>query len=248
MNNLSDLIEENNRTLQKNTTRLLSSSSSSLSSNLNHRSWDFWDLSLLFLLVFGLIGNLLSISVMNRIRMRFTNAPLFVTALALSDCLFLSTKFLSSVVKLHRVSVYWTCILIHHVLPQTTLFVSVWLVILTTLERAVAVLAPLQVAILFSPARCKLFILLICVFFFVLSNATTPCLVYANELPSLCRIRGDQTGACYRFYAYVFPWIKATLGAWIPSVIGIALNALIVRGLFAASRLRQNIAMEPIKK
>lgn len=204
---------------------------SSSASSLRHRSWEFWDSSLLFLLVFGLIGNLLSIAVMNRIRIRNTTAPLFVTSMAISDCLFLSIKFLSMIVKLHRINVYSACILIHHILPQTTLFVSVWLIILTTLERAVAVLLPFRVAIIFSQKRCKLFIGLICLIFIMLSSSIAPCLDYSADFPSLCRIKGDQSGTCYYFYSYVFPWIKVVIGVWIPSVLGILLNMLIVRGI-----------------
>ena len=46
--------------------------------NSNPREWDFWDYSLLFCLIFGTIGNSLSILVMSTKRLRNTNAALFV--------------------------------------------------------------------------------------------------------------------------------------------------------------------------
>ena len=47
----------------------------------NPRDWDFWDYSLLACLIFGTIGNSLSIMVMSAKRLRNTNAALFVNRL-----------------------------------------------------------------------------------------------------------------------------------------------------------------------
>jgi hypothetical protein len=43
------------------------------------REWDFWDYSLLICLIFGSIGNFLSILVMNTKELKNTNASLFVS-------------------------------------------------------------------------------------------------------------------------------------------------------------------------
>ena len=47
----------------------------------NPRDWDFWDYSLLACLIFGTIGNSLSIMVMSAKKLRNTNAALFVNRL-----------------------------------------------------------------------------------------------------------------------------------------------------------------------
>jgi len=47
----------------------------------SYREWDFWDYSLLACLIFGTIGNCLSILVMNSKELRKTNAALFVSFL-----------------------------------------------------------------------------------------------------------------------------------------------------------------------
>lgn len=173
------------------TNKLTNSTSSSLPSVSTgfSRSWDFWDISLLLLVIFGLAGNFLSIVVMSRPHMCNKNAFLFVTSMAISDCLFLSIKFLSNIIKMHRLPIFTACIVIQNVLPHTTLFVSVWLVIITSFERAVAVHYPLQVAILFSHQRCKILIACICVFFFMVSNTTAPCLEYQKNKPYYCQIK-----------------------------------------------------------
>ena len=43
------------------------------------REWDFWDYTLLICLIFGSIGNFLSILVMNTKELKNTNASLFVS-------------------------------------------------------------------------------------------------------------------------------------------------------------------------
>ncbi len=43
------------------------------------RGWDFWDYSLLLCLIFGTIGNSLSIMVMSSKKLRNSNAALFVS-------------------------------------------------------------------------------------------------------------------------------------------------------------------------
>ena len=43
------------------------------------REWDFWDFSLLICLIFGNIGNFLSILVMNSKELRNSNTALFVS-------------------------------------------------------------------------------------------------------------------------------------------------------------------------
>lgn len=43
------------------------------------REWDFWDYSLLLCLIFGTLGNSLSIMVMSSKKLRNSNAALFVS-------------------------------------------------------------------------------------------------------------------------------------------------------------------------
>jgi hypothetical protein len=54
-------------------------SNKSINNYLIIRDWDFWDYSLLICLIFGSIGNFLSILVMNTKELKNTNASLFVS-------------------------------------------------------------------------------------------------------------------------------------------------------------------------
>jgi hypothetical protein len=55
------------------------SNSTRLNEKLVFREWDFWDYSLLLCLIFGTIGNSLSIMVMSSKKLRNSNAALFVS-------------------------------------------------------------------------------------------------------------------------------------------------------------------------
>jgi hypothetical protein len=48
----------------------------------NPREWDFWDYSFMACLIFGMIGNSLSIIVMSAKKLRNTNAALFVCTMS----------------------------------------------------------------------------------------------------------------------------------------------------------------------
>lgn len=165
------------------------------------RPWDFGEITLLILLVFGTVGNLLSIMVMRTKRMRNTNAALFVTCMAVSDTALLLLKFIANMIKLYRISIYNLCILIQ-VIPQAATFISVWLIIITSAERTVAVLVPLKVAIIFSKKRCQIIICAMISFFILLSSSTSLCIHYSKKQPYYCQIRGDQNGTCFLLHMF----------------------------------------------
>jgi hypothetical protein len=204
------------------------------------RPWDFGEISLLFLLIFGTVGNSLSIMVMRSRRMRNTNASLFVTCMAISDTILLLFKFISNMVKLYRISIFNFCIPIQ-IIAQAATFISVWLIMITSSERAAAVLKPLKVAIIFSKKRCKFIIVTMMSIFILLSSSQGLCTHYAPMQPYYCQIRGSQNGTCFYYYNYIFPWIKSSFGSWLPSVLGITLNIVIIVSLYHASDQRKNI-------
>jgi hypothetical protein len=194
------------------TTNLLSNLSSTTPSNqiVTYRPWDFGEIGLLIMLIFGSVGNFLSISVMQNKRMRNTNAALFVTCMAISDTILLLAKFIGNMIKLYRISM-------------------------------IAVLRPLKVGIIFSKKRCQLIIILMILFFFALSSSISICISYSVQQPYYCQIKGSQNGTCFSYYTYVFPWIKSSLGSWMPSLLGICFNLVIICELYRASRERETI-------
>ena len=204
------------------------------------RPWDFGDWSLLILFIFGTIGNALSILVMNKKRMRNTNATLFVTSIAISDTILLLFKLIGNIVKIYRISVYDFCILIQ-IIPQAAMFISVWLIMFMGVERMIAVRYPLQVAFIFSKRRCKVIISIMILFFAILSSSTSICIEHVAKQPYYCQIKGTQNGTCFVYYTYVFPLFKSIFASWVPSILGVCLNILIIIALYKASAQRKDI-------
>ena len=204
------------------------------------RPWDFGEITLLILLIFGSIGNILTIMVMRTKRMRNSNAALLITCMASCDIILLFLKFIANMIKIYRIPIYNMCILIQ-VIPQAASFISVWLIVITSTERTFAVLTPLKVAFIFSKKRCKAIMLVLFLFFIALSSTTSVCIRYSVAQPYYCQIKGNKEGNCFFFYNYIFPWLKSSFGSWIPSVVGVILNIVMISALYKASNERRNI-------
>lgn len=213
--------------------------------SLNYRPWDFGEASLLFLLIFGTLTNTLSIIIINRKHMRTSTASLFITFMAIFDILFLLIKFTSNMVKLYRMPIYSACIFVHGLLPDITMFMSVWLIILTSLERYVAVTNPFKVHAIFSQSRSLLIIGAMATFFFLLSATKSVCMQSDVLRPQFCKVRGQPNGTFFYYYNYVFPWMSSSIGSWLPSLLGLGLNVAIVRAMVSAKLVRGKMANVP---
>jgi hypothetical protein len=203
------------------------------------RPWDFGEISLLLLFVFGTIGNSLILLVMRTRQMQRKKVAFLLNCMAISDIILLAIKFISNMIKLYRIHIYNLCVLFQ-IVAQSALFVSVWLIVITSIERAIAVLYPIKAVFIFRRIRCKLMILFIIIFFLLISSTLAFCISYSPLQPYYCRINGNKDGACFRYYTYVFPWFKSLLGSWLPSAFIIIINSLIIKALYTASSNRNS--------
>ena len=202
------------------------------------RPWDFGEITLLILLIFGTVGNTMSVFVLQSKRLKTSNAALFLTCVAISDILFLLFKFIANMMKLYRISIFDFCVFMQ-VIPQAALFISVWLIIIISAERAIAVIKPLKVKLIFSRTRSKIIILFVVVFFLLLSSSIILCVTHSPAQPYFCQIKGQPNGACFVYYKLVFPVIKSVFGCFLPIIIGITLNSVIIKTLREASNKRE---------
>lgn len=216
-------------------------------SSTKYREWDFGEISLLTLVIFGAITNSLTVLVMTRKRMRNSNASLYITFMAICDFLVLLFKFLANMIKLYRISIYNFCIIIQ-VVPQAASFISVWLIMATSAERTAAVLVPLKVIHLFSRKRSKIIIYVIILTFVLISSSVSFCIEYSTTQPYYCRIKGNINGTCFKYYTFIFPWFRSALGSWIPSIFGLIFSLIMIRALSKASLVRKNITNQILVK
>ena len=208
------------------------------------RALDGWDISLFLILVVSIIFNTLLFLTMQNKRMKKTRASLFLSVMAISDVSVLLFKCIASLLKIYKVKVYYFCILIQNVIPDVTALTSYWLILIITFERFVAVSNPLEVRIIFSKKRSKFIIASTIVFFAILTNNQVFCLKYGEMQPQFCLIKGLQNETCFYYLRTVYPWIKSALVCWIPSLIGIILNSLIILKLYKASKLREKMSRQ----
>jgi hypothetical protein len=211
------------------------------------RSWDIWEYCLLILLIFALIGNTLTILVMRSKRMQTTNTSLLLTSLAVADIIVLTLKFLINMQKLYKIPVYGFCIIIY-ILPDIAALTSYWLIITTTTERSIAVWFPLKVSTIITKKRCYGLILILISLFTMMGCTQIVCLQPIPATPHYCGIKGVITGKCRYYIRYIYPWIKSAIMSWIPSMMGIVLNTLIIISLAKAGKKRKTMTNDYERK
>ena len=212
-------------------------------SQVSNRSLDLWDISLFILFGISLVDNSLIMIVMRNKRMKHTNGALFLSLMAFMDVTVLFFRLLANVFKIYKVKVYYGCIFIQYVLPETTAMISYWLIIIISFERCCAVLYPLQVAAIFSRKRCYIIISSMILLFIIIPNTQSICLTYSKNKPYYCDIKGDKNGTCFNYIKNIYPSIRSAIMSWIPSVLGVALNTIIIVSLFKSSKKRAEICM-----
>lgn len=144
------------------------------------------------LVCIGAAGNILSIIVLTRRRMRSsTNA--YLTALAVADLIYLHFVLLLSFkhypnIHDHKFELYWRFYGISHWLCDAASSTSVWLTVSFTLERYIVVCHPMKGKVLCTERRAKSIIAIISILCIILT-ATTPFeyqLAFHDECIKMC--------------------------------------------------------------
>jgi hypothetical protein len=159
--------------------------------------------------------------------------------MAVSDNIFLSSKFLAQIIKIYHIKVYNFCIISFIIVPQVASFTSIWLVIIITAERCVSVALPFKFAQIFTKKKCIIVITCMILLFLALTSSTSFCLEYSQFKPYLCSIR--DYGNCKFYFNNVYPIFKSILGSWLPSLLGICLNTIFIFFLKRVSKRRREI-------
>ncbi|CEF61204.1 G protein-coupled receptor, rhodopsin-like family and GPCR, rhodopsin-like, 7TM domain-containing protein [Strongyloides ratti] len=123
--------------------KLNKNESSTIDSNINNENGNLQDFHLVLpcIILFGLIGNILSLVTILHSRLRKTNASAYLIVLTASDSLFLITLLLV----LFQIDFYsfYSCTLIEYLL-STSASVSSWSIAGLTIERFSAIVYPLK--------------------------------------------------------------------------------------------------------
>ena len=186
-----------------------------------------------FIFLIGTVCNFFVFVVMRRKKMRNQSTYFYMAILAIADelvlivgCLnfwiYLSTKI--NITALSNI----TCKLASAGLYATFHF-SVWVVIIMTIERFIAVALPLQACSICTVRRAKLATsTLACIIFLINSH-----FFFTHTLID----GGCQPKEAYSVFMFkIWPWIDASIYSFIPLCLLFAFNILIVHNLFKASR------------
>jgi 7 transmembrane receptor (rhodopsin family) len=196
---------------------------------------NYWLLIVECLMVFfGICGNLLALVVINRRALRDTSSSVFITYLAIFDSCVLLVH-VSSLVSSRFVRSY----LLHCLLAYLTDFVtfsSVWIMVIMTIERCIAVHSPFSAKRLctIQHARCSMYILIL--LDFLLCSFSFPVIYSIDRSQRKCVVREQ--------YQTILRIVKPTLFYFIPDLI-LLFNLFIIYELFIARRQRAHTLINP---
>ncbi|CAH1786329.1 unnamed protein product [Owenia fusiformis] len=194
------------------------------------------------LILFGTIGNALSIAVLLQKRCRKSTTSLYLSCLAVSDILaidiglsriWINNVFHMDIRNLHDV-VCRLHFFIVYFLPQA----SSWILVMFTTERTLAVWLPHKVSVISSKRTAAIMISLTMTILagFNMTLFWTQILV-EEDGKYYCQTHPDHIYFDYQ----VWPWIDSFLASFIPFTIIAICNLMIVFKLQVAKRLQQSM-------
>ena len=197
------------------------------------------------LLILGTIGNILSFVILRRKAMLKFSTYYYLAVLAVADTLVLLVGLLRLWIgELTGFDVKdrvdWYCKLTN-VLGYTVSDFSVWLIIAVTVERFIVVCYPLKASSMCNIKRARKVILGLFVLMFLMNShffKTVGITLHpvGNDLPPVSKCDGD---ADHLFLIdHVWPWVDVCIYSFLPFIVIIILNGLIIRQVVHARRHR----------
>lgn len=211
-----------------------------------------------FIFTVGIIGNTLSFVILSQRTMRLVSTYAYLTVLTFADTMVLFSGLLRIwIAELtggsdFRVWSQWSCKLTN-VVGTTVSDYSGWLIIAVTAERFLAVCYPLKAPMVCSRRRAYLIMVGLLVFL-LLFNVH---MLWTSELISQTNVCGQVRVHCesspdFKYLGEeVWPWMDAFVYSFIPFVVILTLNVLIVRKVVMSRRhrdaqlCRRSVTMTP---
>lgn len=191
----------------------------------------------------GLLGNILNILVLFQPSMR-TSTNVYLLVLSLADSVFLLFNFILSILDCSRRDLAETA---YHFNPYGRFVsnysgnVAVWVTVVFTVERYIAVCHPIHGKVWCTVNRAKL------------ASMAVTVLVVANTVPTVFEIKVVNTPRGLRCmdtefaqsfgYEHVYAWWYVTVFTFIPLVCLTIFNIILIRALFVATRRREQLAL-----
>ncbi|KAK7572009.1 hypothetical protein V9T40_014481 [Parthenolecanium corni] len=200
------------------------------------------------LIVLGCIGNVLSVFVFFSTKLRKHSSSYYLSALAFSDTGFLVAQFITwlNLVDIPIFKKSGFCQMAIYS-SQVCSFLSVWLVVLFTVERFIAVRYPLHRPVVCTVARAKTFI---CILTMIALPAYSPYFVMAAPQVKVETANNETftTEGCYLVdkyadMAFYYNHIDVFFTLILPFCIIVTLNTLICRTVHQLAHVRRTMTL-----
>ncbi|XP_025078660.1 uncharacterized protein LOC112554822 [Pomacea canaliculata] len=198
------------------------------------------------LLLVGTMGNMLSILVLSRKRLRQLTTMFYLTVLAIADLAVLYTGLLRLWLdnvfgEYLRLQSDFAC-KFHTFIVYLALDFSVWILVAVTVDRCICVSAPFAARrwCTLKNARIVVFVILVVDFLINMHYFWTVDIIYKGTRT----IAGDDQFTCYTsedlgeafFLEKVWPWLDFGVVCFVPFVIMLICNCLIIRQIVLSAR------------
>ena len=197
------------------------------------------------LIIVGTICNILTFLVMRRKKLRNQSTGYYMAVLAVADELALLVGCLSGWLMSYKnfniLSISSYACKIFSVVLYTTFDFSVWLVVIMTIERFIAVTFPLKSMYFCTVKKAKVATLILtCILFAINSHfLITHSTVYDKNGTLGC----DSANETFNYFIkHIWPWIDASKYAFVPFLTILIFNVLIIYNLFIAAKSIKNLS------
>lgn len=188
----------------------------------------------IIMVICGILGNGLALIVINRRSLRDTSSSVFITYLALFDISVL-TVHITNLASLHWIQSYLLhCFLAY--LTDLVTFCSVWIMVIMTLERCVAVRSPFLAKRFCTTERARVSVYVLLFVALILFSSTFPIIYTVDKKQEKCVVRLQ--------YQMIIRFIKPTIFYFVPDILLLA-NLFVIYELFMAKRQRTQTLMNP---
>ncbi|XP_067681288.1 mu-type opioid receptor-like [Haliotis asinina] len=206
-----------------------------------------WQIVSPILLIFGTVGNILSMIVLTRQAMRKSSMSIYLTCLAVADLLALYSGLLRQWIiytfQIDLRELHPLVCKIYTWMLYVSLDLSAWILVSVTVERAVSVWLPHKVKVICTK---KVLMVNILVLVIILMSVNGHFLfgrgriVYEGKVYQCANQSRDYS----RFLEYIFPWMDLCFFCLAPFAFHLVGNALIITRLTAGMRTitRLNVA------
>jgi len=187
-----------------------------------------------FMVICGIIGNGLALIVINRRSLRDTSSSVFITYLAIFDTSILVVHITSLITSRSIESYILHCFLAY--LTDLVTFSGVWIMVIMTIERCIAVHSPFLAKRLCTIKHTRYSVYILILFSFIFFSITFPIIHIIDKNQQKCIVRQQ--------YQTLIRIIKPTMFYFIPDLI-LLINLFIIYELFMAKRQRTQTLINP---